>query len=301
MKNFEILRSFLAATLVSSLFLTSAALWAQVNGEDSEDESPSLDLFDEDAEYTKHGWAQFHVAAGITYLDGDGIFSARLPDGKEIPILNFDRAGLKESDSSYWLSINWRSANSRWGAWFASWRYDVTGSREWQDSLPIGKLEIPVGASVTSEFDATWYILEATYSFYRSESIDTGIGIGLHTVDLDTTIAARIELGDQEFVEESKGLDTLAPLPNILVYLHWKPAQRLNMVGRLGYFGLDYNKYSGQMTNAHIMASYKLSPRWALGLGYQYVDLDLDIEKKDYTQVYDIQFSGPLAFVKFNF
>ena len=177
----------------------------------------------------------------------------------------------------------------------------MTGSRQWSESLSIEDIEIPVGASVTSKFDATWYILEATYSFYRSEAIDTGIGFGLHTVDLESTITARIDVGEQELIEESKGLDTLAPLPNALVYLHWKLAPRWSVVGRVGYFGLDYSDYSGQMTNAHIMASYKLSPRWALGAGYQFVDLDLDIEKKDYIQVYDIQFSGPMAFVKFNF
>ena len=56
----------------------------------------------------------------------------------------------------------------------------------WEDSLPVGGTEIPVGASVTSAFDAKWYILEATYSFYRSDTVDTGIGIGFHVVDIDT-------------------------------------------------------------------------------------------------------------------
>jgi hypothetical protein len=167
--------------------------------------------------------------------------------------------------------------------------------------LPIGDTEIPIGASVTSDFDATWYILEATYSFYRSESVDTGIGLGLHTVDLDTTITARFQLGEEETKVVSESLDTLAPLPNLLVYLHWKFAPRWNLVSRVGYFGLDYDKYSGQMTNAHAMVNYNLSQRWSLGLGYQFVDLDLDVDKKDYTQVYDIEFSGPMAYLKFNF
>ena len=90
---------------------------------------------------------QFYATFGVTYLGADGSFSARLPDGKEVTIINFDLAGLDERDSSYWLTLNWRSASSRWGAWFGSWQYDVTGSRVWEDSLPIGGTEIPVGAS----------------------------------------------------------------------------------------------------------------------------------------------------------
>ena len=306
----DMMRSICLCTLVSLLSWYCPGLQAQsttptdaVDEGESKEDASTLDLFDEDTELTKTGWTQLNISAGYMYLDGDGRFAARLPDGREIPIINFERAGLKDTDSSYWLSINWRSAHSRWGAWFGSWRYDVTGSRVWGTSLPIDDTEIPVGASVTSDFDATWYILEATFSFYRSETIDTGIGFGLHTVDLDTTIIAEFEIGDQKSKITSSSLDTIAPLPNVLAYLHWKFATRWNFTGRIGYFGLDYSDYSGEMTNAHAMVNFELSRRWALGLGYQFVSLDLDIEKpkKGYTQVYDIDFSGPMMFAKFSF
>ena len=302
------MRSTVFTTLVSVLFLLSLDTHAgsqeasaSAPERDSTDEVSNLDLFDDDAELTEKGWPQFYMAAGFMYLDADGSFSARQPDGNIITIIDFDRAGLKETDSSYWLSLNWRSARSHWGAWFGSWRYDVVGSREWQDSLLTGDAEIPAGASVTSDFDATWYILEVTYSFYRSESVDTGIGFGFHMVDLDTTMTARVQIGEREVELVSKGLDTFAPLPNVLVYLHWKFAPRWNFVGRVGYFGLDYGDYSGQMTNLHAMVNYQLSPRWALGFGYQFVNLDLDVEKKDFTHVYDIDFAGPMAFARFSF
>ena len=306
----DMIRSTVISTLISVLFLMSQALQAQSpetpvppqsDEEDSTEEVSSLDMFDQDEELTEKGWSQLYVAAGAMYLDGDGKFSVRLPDGEEVTIIDFDRAGLKESDSSYWLSLNWRSASSHWGVWFGSWQYDVVGSRMWEDSLPIEGTEIPVGASVVSDFRATWYILEATYSFYRTETIDAGIGFGFHTVDLDTTITARFNIGDQEREVVSKGLDTLAPLPNALVYFHWKFAPRWNLVTRLGYFGMDYGDYSGKMTNAHATVNYQLSSRWALGLGYQFVNLDLDVEMKDFTQVYDIDFAGPMAFARFSF
>ncbi len=302
------MRSTVFSTLVSVLFLLSLDTHAgsqeasaSAPERDSTDEVSDLDLFDGDAELTEKGWAQLYMAVGYMTLDGDGKFSARLPDGNEVNIIDFDRAGLKDTDSSYWLSLNWRSANSRWGAWFGSWRYDVVGSREWQNSFPIGDTEIPVGASVTSDFDATWYIIEATYSFYRSESLDTGIGLGFHTVDLDTTLIARFEIGGQEVETISANLDTLAPLPNILAYIHWKFAPRWTLDGRMGYFSLDYSDYSGQMTNSLAIVNYELSSRWAVGFGYQFVNLDLDVEKKDFTHVYDIDFSGPMAIVKFSF
>jgi len=284
------------------LCISSLPVMAQDDEDDSPDPVTGLDLFDEDTEKTEQGWLQFYVSIGVMYLDADGRFSARLPEGQDVTIIDFDRAGLKESDVSHWLALNWRSANSRWGAWFGSWRYDVNGSNTWEDSLEIpGQDPIPVGASVTSDFDAQWYILEATYSFYRSETVDTGIGAGFHAVDLDTTITANVQIGEMETEAVSQQLDTLAPLPNLLVYLHWKFAPRWSMVSRIGYFGLDYKDYSGNMSNAHAMFNYEISPRWALGLGYQFVDLDLEVQKTEFIQVYDMEFSGPIFYARFHF
>jgi len=309
----EKIRSVELSTLIALLSLIPAGLQAQVSGsgppdlsEDDEGDGTegmsTLDLFDSDTELTKKGWSQFYTSVGFMYLDGSGRFTARLPSGKEVTIIDFDRVGLKDTDSSYWVTLNWRSANSRWGAWFGSWQYDAVGSRIWEDSLPVGSnQEIPAGAYVTSDFDARWYIFEATYSIYRSSTIDAGIGFGFHMVDIDTTVSVNLQIGDQEFEAISVNLDTLAPLPNALAYLHWKFAPRWDLVTRFGYFGLDYDDYSGRMTNAHALVNYELSSRWTLGAGYQFVDLDLNVEKDSYVEVYDVEFSGPMTFIKFRF
>jgi hypothetical protein len=284
-------------SLAIALFFYALPLPAQEDQAEDDAQVSGLELFDEDAENTRQGWAQLHAAAGFMYLDADGSFSVRTAGGNDLTIIDFDRAGLDEKDSSYWVSINWRSAHSRWGSWFGSWRYDVTGSRLW-DGAGLG---IPAGASVTSEFDAQWYIFEATYSFYRSKTVDAGIGLGIHVVDLDTNLRARIEGADRAVEIISADLDTIAPLPNGLAYVFWKFAPRFSLTARLGYFTLDYDKYSGEMTNAHVLVNYFLSERWALGASYQFVELDLDVEKTDYTQIYDINFSGPMLFARFSF
>jgi hypothetical protein len=284
------------------LALTISPVLAQDNDPASAEDDTDVDLFDEDTERTKQGWSRFYLAVGATYLDADGSFYVNLPSGESETIFNFDRAGLDETDSSYWVSINWRSANSRWGAWFASWQYDVTGTRQWETDLEIpGREPIPAGAYVSSKFDSRWYIIETTYSFFRSESLDAGIGFGLHTVDLNTTLSARVEAGNGSTEAFSERLDTLAPLPNVLGYVYWKFAPRWSFVGRLGWFGLDYKEHSGEMTNAHAMVHCDLSPRWSLGVGYHFVDLDLTTQERSYSKVYSIDFDGPMAYARINF
>ena len=284
------------------LFCTSSLLAqdSQVDG-DGGDET-SLDLFDNDVERTKLGWPQFNISIGITYIDADGVFAVDLPGYDPVTIINFDRAGLEETDASHWLSMNWRSSESRWGAWFGTWRYDVGSSRTWKDeiTLPDGPT-IPVGAKVESSFDVKWYILEATYSFYRSDTVDTGIGFGLHTVDIDTQLTAQIGIGEEKLEVAHGRIDALAPLPNILAYLHWNFLPKWNLTSRYGWFGMNYDKYSGLMTNAHVMVSYEISDRVSLGGAYQFVKLDLDIEEDDMTQIYDLDFDGPMAYLRFRF
>ena len=117
--------------IVSAVMLMLLALPLMAQNDDAESTDEVLDLFDEDEERTKKGWIQFYASLGIMSLDADGRLSARPPNGNNTTIIDFDRAGLKETDNSYWLSLNWRSANSHWGAWFGSWEYDVGVTNQW--------------------------------------------------------------------------------------------------------------------------------------------------------------------------
>ncbi len=300
MRSSEIFRAS-AVLLILGLLAIEPGLAQEGAGDEAAQPEP-VDLFDGDVELDEDGWPTLYIGLGVTYLDADGVFAAHLPDRPPITIIDFDRAGLDETDASYWLSLNWRSSTTRWGAWFASWRYDVTGGYTWEESLEIpGRPAIPASAFVNSEFDTTWYILEATYSIWQTERVDAGIGLGLHTVDVATTLEARVDIGEAGAEVVQASLSTLAPLPNLMAYVHWRFHQRWNLLGRLGWFGLDYDEYSGGMTNAHLTLTYDLSPRIGLGAAWHFVSLDLDIEKSNYTQVYDIDFEGPMAFLRFNF
>jgi hypothetical protein len=294
-------RNLFFGLLVSVAFTSPIQSVAQTTDEAAEDEE-TIDLFDEDVELTELGWPRFRISAGAAQLDADGVFAAQIPGGPTVPLIDFNLIGLDDSDSTHWLSVIWRSTESRWGVWFANWRYDVGGERMWEQELAIpDKPVIPVGARVRSDFDTKWYILEATYSFWRTETLDAGIGFGLHTVDFDIRLHAQVEAGEEQREFIGSDLDAIAPLPNIVGYVYWKPLPRWRLDARVGWFGLEYDRYDGKMTNADVMISYELSERFSLGAGYNFVHLDLDIEKSKYTQVYDVDFDGPMAFVRMRF
>ena len=120
-------------------------------------------------------------------------------------------------------------------------------------------------------------------------------------MDLKSSLRGVVNAGDQEIETINETFDTLAPLPNILGYAYWKFADRWRLTVRYGWFGLSYKEYDGQMTNLHALLRFDLSSRWAIEGGYQFVKLDLDVEKEKYTRVYDVDFNGPMAVLRFNF
>lgn len=293
--------------LTFCLFIV-APLWAQTRAisESSSDEQSAADeelsLFDEDVEETDDGWSQLSVSAGYMWLKADGRYAIQLPSGKLVTVLDLDRIGIDDKDTSAWFTINWRSANSRWGAWFGAWRYDAAGFRIWVDELIIDdKVIVPVGAGVATDLRTDWYILEATYSFWQNKTVDVGVGFGLHTVDLDTKLGGRLEVGDENDQIVNSRFDFLAPLPNILAYGHWRISDKWRLTSRLGWFGLSYGDYRGKMTNLHALLRYQMTDRWAIECGYQFMKLDLDIKEERYTSVYGVDITGPLAVLRFNF
>lgn len=268
----------------------------------AEDEGEKLELFDGDADENDEGWPRFAIAVGYMWLDANGTFDVVTPSGNRVTIIDLDRLGVDDKDGTPWVSLKWRSRSSNWGAWAAYWSFNGAGFRVWEDELDLGDgTLIPVGAGVATEISTDWYIIEATYSFVHNETWDVGLGAGFHVVDIGATLVAGASAGDESRTRELAKFDTLAPLPNVLGYARWRLSDRWRLTARYGWFGLSYDEYDGEMTNLHALAVYELSERWSLEAGYQFVKLDVDVDEGNYTTLYDMDFDGPMAVVRFTF
>ncbi len=270
---------------------------------EEEDDGDALELLDGDAEKNHQGWPRFAVGIGYMWLEADGTYSIReRTSGDEVTIIDFDRLGVDDEDGSPTLNLTWRSRSSNWGAWAAYWSFSGAGFRFWEDELDFGDgTLVPVGAGVATTLETDWYIVEATYSFVHNETWDVGIGAGFHVVDFDTSLAVGAFVGEDFQVERRVRLDTLAPLPNVLGYARWRISDRWQATARYGWFGLSYDDYDGRMTNLHALMLFDFNDRWSLEAGYQFVKLDVDVNHSDYTELFDIDFDGPMAAVRFSF
>jgi opacity protein-like surface antigen len=162
-----------------------------------------------------------------------------------------------------------------------------------------------IGATVNSFFDTDVYRLSVGYSFFKRPNAEVGAALGAHVTTFDFGIRATGE----EFENTEAAADTLAPLPTIGLYGFYAFSPRWLMQGRVDYFALEYQEYSGRFLNFNAGLEFQLAKHVALGAGYRYVDLEFTAEKTlsigdvsdDFRGEFQYQYSGPTVYLSFSY
>ena len=177
----------------------------------------------------------------------------------------------------------------RWrieGEYFALNR---SGTRVINRTINWGGNIYPVGIVVNSEFDSDIYRLSVGYSFIKNTEAELGVALGLHVTDFTMSLAGAN-------VAKRTG-DALAPLPTIGVYGSYALTPSWLLSGRVDFFSLSYNDFDGSLVNAVAAVDYRFTRNFGIGLGYRYVDYDLDVTKSNFSGGVKYEFSGPVLYL----
>jgi hypothetical protein len=170
--------------------------------------------------------------------------------------------------------------------------------------LEIGDSVFPINTTVNAFFDTDVYRLSVGYSFLKRPNAEMGAMLGAHVTTFDFGISA---IGENiERVEAAA--DTLAPLPTIGLYGSYAFSPRWLMQGRVDYFTLEYEEYSGNFLNFNVGLEFQLAKHVGLGAGYRYVDLEFTAEKTlsvgsvsdDFSGEFQYHYSGPTLYLSFS-
>ena len=170
--------------------------------------------------------------------------------------------------------------------------------------LEIGDSVFPIDATVNSFFDTDVYRLSAGYSFFKRPNAEVGAALGAHVTTFDLGIRSEGTL-----TSISEAADTLAPLPTVGLYGFYAFSPRWLMQGRVDYFALEYEEYSGGLLNFNVGLEFQLAKHVALGAGYRYVDLEFTAEKTlsvgdvsdDFSGEFEYHYSGPTVYLSFSY
>lgn len=260
-----------AALIISSLLAAGVALGAE-------------------SSWTKHPYLQDRWNVQLTLFYPDVSTTARLDNsttgrGTEIDFEQdldlTDRKALGAFMGSVRLGEKWRIE----AEYFALNR---SGTRVINRDLSWGNITFPVNTSVSSSFDTDVYRLSGGYSFIKDDKKEFGVALGLFVTDFKASLSTPT-LGT------SQG-DTLAPLPTLGVYGAYAFTPKWLLSGRVDYFSLNYDNYDGSLTNFQVSVDYRFTRTFGVGVGYRYVDYNLEVSDSSWSGNVDYKFHGPTLY-----
>ena len=237
---------------------------------------------------------------GATYLDASGTFSSTV-QGEPTDKLSTDDLNVSDGNTRPYFGARWRFTD-RWRATFNYFGMDNDGSvRKPFDRLIFGDIRATGFLEVETSFKTDFYVAQVGYSFLKNERSELGLGAGLHVVDFDTTLKVRGKINGKSGSIKSDSTDLTVPLPNILGFGTYAFTPKLSLDGSVAWFGLDYDKYSGNLVTVAANLEYRITDNVGVGVGYNFIDMDLDIDESQRTDTYDLEYKGPVLYVSAGF
>jgi hypothetical protein len=214
--------------------------------------------------------------------------------------IDLEDLGMDDDEVSAYLNGRWR-ISERWQLGFGYYGIDRDGNRSIAGEIDFGDITVPVGASVNSGFNTDLYIVTAGYSFIRDERAELGARLGVHVADLEVSLGASVNAGNQTINLGTSSADTLAPLINLGFYGTYAFTPELSITGDLGYFSLNYDKYDGEITVATGALEYRAFEHVGIGVGYSFIDTNLDVDEDRSNDRYEFEFKGPIVYLSAGF
>lgn len=243
---------------------------------------------------------KFTFRLGATYMKADGSFSST-PDGESTDKISTGDLGVDDSEANLYFGARWRFTE-RWRLTFNYFGLDIDSKvQETFDELDFGDIDASGFLSVDTKFNTDFYVAQIGYSFLKNDRAELGIGVGVHVVDFDTKLKVSGGINNVSGSVQSDSVNLTAPLPNILGYGAYAITPKLSLEGGVGWFGLDYNDYDGKLVTAVANLEYRLTDHFGVGVAYNYVTMDLTINKSSRKDKYDLDYKGPVAYISASF
>jgi len=198
------------------------------------------------------------------------------------------------------------SATFYWGfgdKWSVALQYLDQGSSRravldqdvsWEDyTLKAGSF---VGGGVSSEV----YRLFFGRKFSVGPNHEFGAGLGIHWLQLEAFAEGEFYLNDQPYGFERRIASAEAPLPNIGAWYAYAFSQRWLAHARLDWFSASIDEYSGGLTNAAVGVAFQPWRHFAIGLDYNYFNLNVDVDSSNWYGSADFTREGPFLYLMFD-
>ncbi len=265
--------------VVSSLGFTSA--WAN-------ERIPSNVL---DKRFTFYGGMQIYQA--------EGDFSSTKEGRREVEVdlddLDLDKNQISPIAGAIFIF------GKRWNLRLDYFGFHDDSKKTAEFDFEFEDLIVPVGARMDSSLDLDVYAANLAYNFVYSERARFGVGVGVHAVDIDLEISAKVTVAGEEIPLGEGDEDFLAPVPNLYAYGAYAFTERLVLKYGGGWLSSSYGDYDGSFVFANASLEYWPFQYAGFGAGYRYFAADIEYDPGSKTEKYDVKLPGLVLYVIFGF
>ena len=171
-------------------------------------------------------------------------------------------------------------------------------SRFHEQALPrdiiFGDFTFDAGTTFRSKLD--WRVLSVTYtySFFKFERFEAGLGLGLHIIE------AQAEGGEPGTLNREKASE-VGIFPTIAATAAFRISKRWALTARAQQFSASPESFEGTLGDYHADVQYRWRRNFALGLGYSKLKTDLLVTDSDQPLLFNMDTSGPELFFRVSF
>lgn len=218
--------------------------------------------------------------------------------------LDLDDLGLDTDVNTFWIDAKWKPFE-RWSFLAEYFSYSETARRTNNFEVVYEDVKFGANTEIKTEFDVDIYSLSAAYRVLDSQKAAIDLGLGIHALDAELTLkgAGDVYVNETTIAGDTakEGAEILAPLPNVMAYGTYAFNQKWAVNGRVGWFSMNYEEYEGDLLRANASIEYRPIRNMGLGLGYNFSELEVTREQRFHSEEYNLDFSGPLFYIKGGF
>jgi len=233
-----------------------------------------------------------------TYYQGDVITLIRLdstgsttPDGTE---LNAEEdLGLDDVVDQARIEFNVRMAersNVRVDYFKLNRFSEVTLAED----MEFGDFSFDAGDRFRTKLDFRDLSLTYTYSLFKGEKVEAGLGLGLHVFEIHA------EGGEPGTLNGDRDSEA-GVFPTAAVNFAYRISKRWAVTARYNGLQVSSDDGEGSYSDAHADIQYRWRKNFTIGIGYTRINIDLELTDVDEPFMFNLDTKGPELFFRASF
>lgn len=160
--------------------------------------------------------------------------------------------------------------------------------------ISFGDFDFQPGDRVRSKLDWRVLSLTWTYSLFKAERFEAGLGIGAHIIEAQAEIGEPGTLNREKFSE-------VAPFATVAVNAAYRISKRWAITARGQTFEYSRDDPTGRLSDFHADIQYRWRKNMAIGIGYTRLQYELEAVADDQPAFFDMSTNGPELFFRASF